>query len=103
MHAKEMGLTGLALSLLAGWEISIGEIPLGLFSISYSGHSTLFATVITIKLLVSATLLTRSLLRLNMMPQQLAGGLRSVLLRGSHAVESKPRPSPHHRAAPRPH
>lgn len=62
MHTKEKILTGLALSLLAFWELSIAEIPLGLFSISHSGQATLFTGIILLKLLVAAMLLSRGLM-----------------------------------------
>jgi len=64
MHAREMILTGLALSLLAGWELSIAEIPLGLFSISHATQEILFTGIIMLKFLVSAVLLSRGLLQL---------------------------------------
>ncbi len=64
MHAREMILTGLALSLLAGWELSIAEIPLGLFSINHATQEILFTGIIMLKFLVSAVLLSRGLLQL---------------------------------------
>ena len=64
MHAKEMILTGLALSLLAGWELSIAEIPLGLFSISHASQEMLFTGIVMLKFLVSAVLFSRGLLQL---------------------------------------
>ncbi len=61
MQAREKILTGLALSLLAYWEMGIGEIPLGLFSISHTDQSLLFPSLILLKLLVSATLISLGL------------------------------------------
>ncbi len=63
MHAKEMILTGLSLSILVYWELVIGEIPLGLFSISQADHPMLFSTLILFKLLVSAVLISLGLRR----------------------------------------
>lgn len=64
MHAKEMILTGLCLSLLAYWELDIAEIPLGLFSISHTGHPAFYTGIILLKLFLSALLLSRGLLQL---------------------------------------
>lgn len=64
MHGKEMTLTGLALSLLAYWELSIGAIPLGLFNISHAEQRLLFSGIIVVKLLLSTFLLSRGVLRL---------------------------------------
>ncbi len=61
MQAKEMILTGVSLSLLAYWELGIGEIPLGLFSISHSTHTLLFSSIILLKLLISAVLISLGL------------------------------------------
>lgn len=74
MRASEMILTGLALSLLAFWEVAIGEIPLGLFSIGHADERSLFSAIIVCKLLLSALLFSRSLLRLE------GEGLRLPLL-----------------------
>lgn len=62
MKAKEMGLTALALVLLAYWELMIGEIPLGLFSIRYVEHQLTFCTVLTLKLLFASFLISRAIL-----------------------------------------
>jgi hypothetical protein len=77
MRASEMILTGLALSLLAFWEVAIGEIPLGLFSIDHAGERSLFSAIIVFKLLLSALLFSRSLLRLE------DGGLLRLPLLGT--------------------
>lgn len=62
MKAKEMGLTALALVLLAYWELMIGEIPLGLLSISYAEHQVSFCAVLTLKLLFASFLISRAIL-----------------------------------------
>jgi len=62
MKSKEMSLTGLALVLLAYWELMIGEIPLGLFAIRYEDHAFTFCTVLTLKLLLAAFLISRAML-----------------------------------------
>jgi hypothetical protein len=64
MRASEMILTGLALTLLACWEVGIGEIPLGLLSIDHAGKTSLFSAIIVFKLLLAALLFSRSLSRL---------------------------------------
>ena len=72
MQAKEMILTGVSLSLLAYWELGIGEIPLGLFSISHGTHALLFSSIILLKLLISAVLITLGL-------RQVAGKVKQVI------------------------
>ena len=62
MRAEEMTLTGLALSLLAYWELDIAAIPLGLFSISHAAQTSLLTGLILLQLSVAALLLTRGLL-----------------------------------------
>jgi hypothetical protein len=59
-----MVLTGLALFLLAYWEFTISEIPLGLFSIRHSNHGTVFTVILVAKLLTATVLISRGLLRL---------------------------------------
>jgi hypothetical protein len=59
-----MILTGLALTLLAFWEVAIGEIPLGLLSVDHADQRSLFSAIIVCKLLLAALLFSRSLLRL---------------------------------------
>lgn len=63
MTTKEIGLTGLALSLLAFWELSIGEIPLGLYAISHADKPLIFGTIILLKLLLASILISRSLMK----------------------------------------
>lgn len=89
MKAKEMALTGLALSALAVWELSIGEIPLGLFSIRHAGQANLFNTIIVLKLLTCALLLSRGLLRLDLPFHRPLVRLRFALYRDTHAAETK--------------
>lgn len=72
MHAKEMILTGASLSVLAYWELGIGEIPLGLISISHSSATALFSSIIVLKLLVSAVLITLGL-------RQVAGKVKHIV------------------------
>lgn len=81
MHAKEMILTGASLSLLAYWELGIGEIPLGLFSISHSTHALLFSSIILLKLIGSAVLISLGL-------RQLAGKGRQIVRALLHLPEA---------------
>jgi hypothetical protein len=99
MRAKEMALTGLALSLLACWEVSIGEIPLGLFSISHAGQTSLFDSLIVLKLLVSALLISRSLLH----PEHAHTRSWFALAQKTAVVETKAGPCQHRGPAPRAH
>jgi len=63
MTAKERGLTGLALALLAYWELTIGEIPLGLFAIRYHEHPAAFTILLGLELLLASVWLSRALLQ----------------------------------------
>lgn len=89
MYAKEMILTGVSLSLLVYWELAIGEIPLGLFSISHVDQAMLFSGIILIKLLLSAVLISLGLRRL-------IGENRGVinsLLHHNHKTETAQKPA----------
>jgi len=63
MTAKEMGLTGLAVVLLAFWELTISEIPLGLFSIRQDEHVVIFDAILLGELLLASILISRTLLQ----------------------------------------
>ncbi len=54
MSSKELGMTGLALTLLAFWEAAIGEIPFGLFSIHADSQPLLFTSLMIAQLLLAA-------------------------------------------------
>ena len=54
MSTKELGLTGLALTLLAFWEAAIGEIPFGLFTIHAESQPLLFTSLMIAQLLLAA-------------------------------------------------
>lgn len=54
MSSKELGLTGLALTMLAFWEAAIGEIPLGLFTIHADSQPILFTSLMIAQLLLAS-------------------------------------------------
>lgn len=63
MTAKEKGLTGLAIVLLAFWELMISEIPLGLFSIRQEEHVVTFDAILLGEILLASILISRAILQ----------------------------------------
>lgn len=63
-HDNEKILTGLALSMLALWELDIAEIPLGLFSITHAEQTMLFTGITLLELLIATALLSRGIMKL---------------------------------------